>query len=198
VRTDGQRRVKHPSLPPVLTTAHNGAADGWEVSVAGSRLKRWGIGGAVGLGLGWALLQATPWLSAGTPAHAQDKQSVLGPGLYVYQTRVKHASCGDAEPDGYVLSFFAAIDGVPGSTSMTMQLVNTAHFKDWTLTIRGTQVTGQSKIGKAPDGPETHFDVVREGDRFKGTGERSYNGSVGGKAQRCTVSYDALLKRLDV
>ncbi len=120
-----------------------------------------------------------------------------GPGLYIYQQRVREATCRDAEPDGYVLSFMAAIDGVPGSTAMTMQLVNTAYFKDWNLKISGNKVVGDSRIGKAADGPDAHFEVTKEGDRFKGTGYRSYNGSLNGKPQRCKVSYDALLKRLD-
>ena len=92
----------------------------------------------------------------------------------------------------------AAIDGVPGSTTMTMQIVNTAYFKDWTLKISGGQVVGDSKLGKAADGPDAHFEVTKDGDRFKGTGYRSYNGSYQGKPQRCKVSYDALLKRLDI
>jgi hypothetical protein len=96
------------------------------------------------------------------------------------------------------LSFFAAIDGIPGATSMTMQLVNTAHFQDWTLTIKGDTVTGTSRVGKAADGPETHFEVTRDGDRFKGTGARTYNGTFEGKPTRCVISYDALLKRLDL
>ena len=79
---------------------------------------------------------------------------MLGPGLYIYQQRVREATCHDAEPDGYVLSFMAAIDGIPGATTMTMQLVNTAYFKDWTLKISGNQVVGDSRLGKAADGPD--------------------------------------------
>jgi hypothetical protein len=132
--------------------------------------------------------------------HAEEtKQNVLGPGLYVFQTRIREASCGDAEPDGYVLSYVAAIDGVPGSMGMSMQLVNTSHFAQWTLQVTGTgAVVGDSRMGKAADAPDSHFEVTRDGDRFKGTGFRSYNGSVGGKPQRCKVSYDALLKRIDL
>lgn len=154
-----------------------------------------GLVAAATLSLG-AVVES-PILPTLASVQAQDKQSVLGPGLYIYQQRVREATCRDAEPDGYVLSFMAAIDGVPGSTTMTMQLVNTAYFKDWTLKVSGNKVVGDSRIGKAADGPDAHFEVTKDGDRFKGTGYRSYNGSLNGKPQRCKVSYDALLKRLD-
>jgi hypothetical protein len=126
------------------------------------------------------------------------RQTVLGPGLYVFQTRTRDASCGDSEPDGYVLSFFAAIHGIPHSTKMTMELVNTPHFREWTLQVVNNQtIIAKSRIGTAADGPESNFEVKIVGDRFKGTGYRSYNGAVGGKKQRCRVNYDALLRRLD-
>ena len=129
---------------------------------------------------------------------AEARQTVLGPGLYVFQTRTRNATCGDSEPDGYVLSFFAAIHGIPHSAKMTMELVNTPHFKEWTLQVLNNQViTGKSRIGTAPDGPDSAFEVKQTGDRFKGTGYRSYNSTVAGKKQRCRVNYDALLRRLD-
>jgi hypothetical protein len=60
------------------------------------------------------------------------------------------------------------------------------------------QVIGDSKIGTSADAPDSHFEVVQDGPRFKGTGYRSYNGSLGGKPTRCKVSYDALLRRVDI
>ncbi len=137
-------------------------------------------------------------MRAQAQAEASATQSVLGPGLYVFQTRIRNSTCGDAEPDGYVLSFFAAIDGIPGSVSMKMELLNTAYFKTWSLNVSGDTISGSSKIGKTADGPEAQFTVTKDGNRFKGTGHRSYNGSVDGKPQRCKVSYDALIKRLDM
>ena len=126
------------------------------------------------------------------------KQTVLGPGLYVFQTRTREATCGDSEADGYVLSYFAAIHGIPHSVEMKMELVNTPHFKDWTLKVAANNVIrGESRIGTAADGPETHFEVKLEGDRFKGTGARTYNSTVAGKKVRCRVNYDTLLRRLD-
>lgn len=128
---------------------------------------------------------------------AADKQSVLGPGMYVFQTRIRNSTCGDAQPDGYVLTYLAAIDGIPGSTTMTMQLVNTAHFKDWSLKITGKDVLGESRMGTGNEAPDSHFEVRWEKDRFKGIGSRSYNGTLNGKPERCRVNYDALLRRLD-
>lgn len=135
---------------------------------------------------------------ASADAASDAKQTVLGPGLYVFQTRIRNATCGDAEADGYVLSFMAAIDGVPGSTSMTMELINTSYFKTWTLKVTpAREVLGESRVSNATDAPESHFEAKWDKDRFKGTGSRSYMGSVGGKAQRCRVNYDVLLRRLD-
>jgi hypothetical protein len=128
---------------------------------------------------------------------AEGKQSVLGPGMYVFQTRVRNSTCGDAQPDGYVLTYLATIDGVPGSITMTMQLVNTAHFKEWALKVSGKEVVGDSRMGSAADAPDSHFEVRWDKDRFKGVGSRSYNGQLNGKPERCRVNYDALLRRLD-
>lgn len=157
------------------------------------------------------LAGALMWAEAAPPTLAQGdagakldagsadaRQTVLGPGLYVFQTRTRDATCGDSEPDGYVLSFFAAVHGIPHSGAMKMELVNTPHFKDWTLKVaNNSSITGTSRIGSAADGPESYFEVKLEGDRFKGTGYRAYNGAVAGKKQRCRVNYDALLRRLD-
>lgn len=130
-------------------------------------------------------------------AKASDAQTVLGPGLYAFQTRTRDSSCGDAEQDGYVLSYFAAIDGVPGSRSMTMELVNTDYFKTWKLRVEGSDtIKGDSKVaGKG--GAENHFEIKRDKNRFTGTGSRSYDAKVAGKLTRCRVNYDALLKRVD-
>ena len=128
-----------------------------------------------------------------------NRQTVLGPGLYVFQTRTRDATCGDAEGDGYVLTFLGAIHGIPHSVAMTMELTNNQHFKTWTLKVSGNnQVVGDSRMGTAADAPETHFDVKLDGDRFKGTGYRAYNGTLDGKKVRCRVNYDALLRRLDL
>ncbi len=132
------------------------------------------------------------------PAPTHDAQAVLGPGLYVFQTRTRTSTCGDAERDGYVLSYFAAINGIPGCAEMAMDLVNTPHFSSWLLAVspNGT-LTGRARIGSAADGPEAHISVKLEGDRWTGTGGRSYKGTLNGKPTRCRVEYDALLRRID-
>jgi hypothetical protein len=131
-------------------------------------------------------------------ARAQDKQAILGPGLYVFQTRIRNSTCGDADKDGYVVTYLATIDGVPGAIDMTMELVNTEHFKNWQLKVAGKAVLGESRMGTGGDAPDSHFEVALDKDRFKGTGSRSYNGKgPDGKPQRCRVNYDALLRRLD-
>lgn len=139
---------------------------------------------------------SAPLMAGRAQGQSKQEQAVLGPGLYVFQTRTRGSSCGDAEPDGYVLSFVAAIDGVPGSSSMKMEVVNSEYFKEWAITVEADgQVKGSSRIGTAADAPESSFSVRLEGDRFKGTGARTYKGQ--GKAARCRVDFDALLRRLD-
>jgi len=129
-------------------------------------------------------------------SQAKQEQSVLGPGLYVFQTRTRGSSCGDAEPDGYVLSYVAALDGVPGSASMKMEIVNSEYFKEWAVSVdTDGQIRGSSRIGTGADAPESSFSVKLDGDRFKGTGSRSYKSA--GKSARCRVDFDALLRRLD-
>jgi len=151
------------------------------------------LGGGIG-----ASSQAQGGAADAKASSTEGKQTVLGPGLYVFQTRTRDASCGDSEPDGYVATYFAAIHGVPHNPAMGMELVNTPHFKEWTLKVLNNNgVVGDSRIGASPDGPDSHFEVKLEGDRFKGTGYRTYNGTVAGKRQRCRVNYDALLRRLD-
>ncbi|MDB4986175.1 MAG: hypothetical protein JWN04_1353, partial [Myxococcaceae bacterium] len=89
-------------------------------------------------------------------------QSALGPGLYVFQTRTRGSSCGDSERDGYVMSYFAAINGIPGSTTMIMELVNTPHFTTWNLQISpDNTLTGKSRIGTSATAPDAQFSVKR-------------------------------------
>ncbi|HEX6244835.1 MAG TPA: hypothetical protein VFZ61_28140 [Polyangiales bacterium] len=150
--------------------------------------------GAVAL---WAAMAGAA-LGVARSQEPSDRQTVLGPGLYIFQTRTRDASCKDSEQDGYVLSYFAAIHGVPHAASMGMELTNTPHFKTWTLKVVGNNgVVGDSRIGTAADAPDSHFEVKLEKDRFRGTGYRTYNGTFEGKKVRCRVNYDALLRRLD-
>jgi hypothetical protein len=157
----------------------------------------------VGLGAALALTMTCATVAPPERAAAQtrDEQSVLGPGMYVFQTRTRSATCGDDERTGYVSSFLAPIHGIPGSRSMRMQLVNSPYWSGWSLTVRadGT-VVGESTLDGAegPNAPTNRFEVTRDGDRFTGRGARSYTANVDGRQRRCTVQYDALLRRIDL
>jgi len=63
-------------------------------------------------------------LGGSSRVRAQGDQTVLGPGMYVFQTRTRSATCGDDERTGYVSTFLAPIHGVPGSRTMRMTLEN--------------------------------------------------------------------------
>lgn len=131
--------------------------------------------------------------ASSTPANAQrsDDQEVMGPGLYIYQTRITGASCEDATRTGYVDSFVAAINGVPGSRTMDMMLTNSDHWKEWDLTVQANgTIVGVARVRNR----SARFEVRRNGSRFTGTGNRQYNSN----GQRCRIDFDALLRRIDV
>lgn len=149
-----------------------------------------------------AFLLATLAHDAGARAQTAADQTVLGPGLYVFQTRTVSASCGDDERTGYVSSWVAAIDGVPGSASMTMHVVDNQYWSTWTLTISADGViSGESFLtgSSGPSRPRNTFHVTRDsGGRFTGRSVRSYQRTEGGVAQQCEVTSDALLRRIDL
>jgi hypothetical protein len=137
------------------------------------------------------------------PARAQDasQQTVLGPGMYVFQTRTRTASCGDDERTGYVTTFIAPIEGVSGSRTMRMSLLNSPYWSSWTITVTPTNtIVGDSFLdgSSGPSRPTSHFELTRNGERFTGEGSRTYDATVGGQQRRCVVTYDALLRRIDV
>jgi hypothetical protein len=182
----------------VVDDTLRGAQSSTEVFVF--RQLRWGAALVISIAA-LSFVSVAPHARSEAPAAAADanRQTVLGPGLYVFQTRTRDATCRDSEGDGYVLTFMGAIHGIPHAVSMTMELTNNQHFKTWTLKVNGnSQVIGDSRIGTAADAPDSHFEVKIDGDRFKGTGYRSYNGTADGKKVRCRVNYDALLRRLDL
>lgn len=140
----------------------------------------------------------------GSLATAQDApttpQTILGPGLYVFQTRTRTASCGDDERTGYVSSFYAAIHGIPGSRQMTMGLLNSPYWATWTITVSPqNEVTGEAFLtgSRGASRPTSHFVATQDGDRFTGEGTRTYDAEIDGTMRRCVVTYDALLRRLD-
>jgi hypothetical protein len=126
-------------------------------------------------------------------------QQVLGPGLYVFQTRLDHSTCEPPSTSGYVTSYFAAIDGTPGSASMAMHLLNSDNWPDWTVTVtaQGTLIADALQANvTGPDRAESHFELTRDRAKFTGRGWRSYTATVEGQRRRCRTSYDALLRKL--
>jgi hypothetical protein len=129
-------------------------------------------------------------------------QTILPPGLYLFQTRTREGTCNDAPRTGYVTSAIATLDGVPGSRVMTMQLLNSKYWPTWTLTITEKDLIIGSAImggGKDESSGTSRFELTakKEKGRFQGVGNRSYPSKVAGETVTCTLSYDALLKPLD-
>lgn len=151
------------------------------------------------------LLLWSTWLAgdAARPASAQSEpapQTILPPGLYLFQTRTRDGTCGDAPATGYVTSAVATLDGVPGSRAMTMQLLNSKYWPTWQLTVQADDsIVGTANMGGAKDdtGGTSRFELRGKKDRYQGTGARKYPGSRDGKAALCTLNYDALLKPIE-
>ena len=133
--------------------------------------------------------------SAQTPG-----QALLGPGLYVFQNRLDRATCGDASGSGYVNSYVAAVNGIPGSVTMQMALPDSTYWPTWELGVTPDgHILGVSQQAgvTGPDRGDSHFDVTLTGDQFTGRGARSYMSTVDGQRRRCTVEFDTLLRRID-
>ena len=135
------------------------------------------------------------------PAEAElPPQTILAPGLYLFQTRTRDGTCRDAQRTGYVTSSVATLDGVPGARTMTMQLLNSKYWPTWTLTIgMDGNIVGTANMGGAKDDTAgaSRFEIRAKKERYQGVGARSYPGQFDGKPTRCTLNYDALLKMLD-
>lgn len=146
------------------------------------------------------LVAALLCASAAAPspaARAQGAQTVLGPGMYVFQTRTRSATCDDDEATGYVSTFIAPVHGVPGSREMRMTLTNSQYWPTWQVTIDPqNRVTGEATLAGAsgPSAPRNRFTVSWQRDRFVGTGARTYRSS----GRECRVEYDALLRQIDL
>ena len=144
--------------------------------------------------------QTAPDTVPPTPAAVPDtQQTFLGPGMYVFQTRVRNATCGDDQATGFVDSFIAPIHGVSGSRRMVMHLLNSQYWPDWTIVVtEGDEIFGDSSLHgwRGADPPTNHFMVTRrDAARFTGLGVRRYRGQNG---QPCEVTFDALLRRVDI
>jgi hypothetical protein len=152
-------------------------------------------------GRGDLAAQAQPVAAApAAPAQAElPPQKILPPGLFLFQTRTRDGTCNDAPRTGYVTSAVATLDGVPGSRTMTMQLLNSKYWPTWTLTVtEDNTIIGTANMKGAKDDSEggSRFEIRAKKDRYQGIGARSYNSVVDGKTTRCTLNYDALLKPL--
>lgn len=126
-------------------------------------------------------------------------QTILPPGLYLFQTRTREGTCNDAPRTGYVTSAIATLDGVPGSRVMTLQLLNSKYWPTWTLTVTEKDlIVGVAIMGGGKDeaAGTSRFELSAKKDRFQGVGTRSYPSKVAGETVSCTLSYDALLKPL--
>jgi hypothetical protein len=145
-------------------------------------------------------LAAQPAAAAPAPAQSDlSPQKILPPGLFLFQTRTRDGTCNDAPRTGYVTSAIATLDGVPGSRTMTMQLLNSKYWPTWTLTVTDDNtIIGTANMKGAKDDSEggSRFEIRSKKDRYQGVGARSYNSVVDGKTTRCTLNYDALLKPL--
>jgi hypothetical protein len=152
------------------------------------------ISGTSGVGRERAFAQSGP-----PSAPNLKPQTILPPGLYMFQTRTREGTCNDAPRTGYVTSAIASLDGVPGSRVMTLQLLNSKYWPTWTLTVNEKDVIiGAAIIGGGKDeaAGTSRFELSAKKDRFQGVGTRTYPSKVAGETAQCTLSYDALLKPL--
>jgi len=148
--------------------------------------------------LGPLLLLPEPNQLAAQPGDSP--QTLLLPGLYLFQTRTRDGSCNDAPRTGYITSAVATIDGVPGADSLSLQLLNSKYWPRWQLTVGADGViSGEATLGDTNDSNlgSSHFELRQKKDRFQGVGTREYPGKLDGKPIRCTLNYDALLKPMD-
>lgn len=138
------------------------------------------------------------------PAAAQrvlDEQRVLGPGLYVFQTRLDESTCGQSSETGNVVSYYAAVDGVPGASAMKMNLINSHYWPRWSLTVSANaRVVGDAEQAGVPAARRgrAHFELRQDDGHFVGRGYREYFAIVDGESRRCRMAYDALLRRIDL
>ena len=127
-------------------------------------------------------------------------QTILMPGLYLFQTRTRDGTCNDAPRTGYITSSMATLDGVPGSRKLTLQLLNSKYWPTWTLVIGKDEGIAGSAVmlgGKDESKGTSRFEMKAKKDRFQGVGSRTYPSQVDGKTISCTLNYDVLLKPLD-
>lgn len=146
------------------------------------------------------MLAAGDGSSQPSAAAEEAPQTILAPGLYVFQTRTRDGTCNDAPRTGYVTSAVATLDGVPGARTMTMQLLSSKYWPTWTLHVApDDSIIGTATMNGAKDASAgvSRFELKAKKERFQGIGTRSYPGHGQGQPTTCTLNYDALLKLLD-
>lgn len=157
------------------------------------------LGASTLLSLALALLPAP--IQAQRAAPTRGDQQILGPGLYVFQMRILRATCEDADRTGHVTTFVAPIHGIPGHRQMKMELVNSQYWPNWELIVAANgHIVGTSSIdGRGGEAVATNrFELAKDGPRFVGRGSRNYTSTVGGTRRQCEVSYEALLRQLEL
>jgi len=161
--------------------------------------RRWLIM-ALGIALcAWAVA-SLPSTASVVHAQAETPQTILPPGLYLLQTRTRDGSCADAPKTGYVTSTVATLDGVPGSRTMMLQVVNSKYWPSWTITVDAKDlIIGDAVMFGGDDKSKgtSHFELGEKKDRFQGIGSRTYPSTANGKTISCTLNYDVLLKLID-
>jgi hypothetical protein len=141
-----------------------------------------------------------PRAAAAIPDPDLPPQTILMPGLYLFQTRTRDGTCNDAPRTGYITSSMATLDGVPGSRLMTMQLLNSKYWPTWSLAIgKDHNISGSANMlgGKDETKGTSRFEMREKKDRFQGIGSRTYPSQVDGKTVQCVLNYDVLLKPID-
>jgi hypothetical protein len=150
------------------------------------------------LALVWMCLAGSISLTrAQEAADEAHPQTILQPGLYLFQTRTRNGTCPDAPRTGYVTSAVATLDGVPGARKMTMNLLSSKYWPSWQLSISMDDViTGSANMMGAQDDKNgsSRFEMTSKKDRFQGTGSRMYPSKVDGQPVQCVLNYDVLLK----
>lgn len=155
--------------------------------------------GTRGTWIAMAALFASIAVARTAPAQDETPQTILPPGLYVFQTRLDHSSCGESSSSGNVTSYFATIDGRPGAREMKMRLMNSDHWPEWTITVpEDRKLYGDAQQAKVtgPHRGEAHFELELKRGKLVGRGSRAWTQRVNGEPTRCRMAFDALLKPL--
>lgn len=155
-------------------------------------MRKWIFAGALGV-----VLATFVFAASAQSKQTSDKQNILAPGLYMFQMRIRHATCGDAERTGDIRSFLVSIDGKPGARSLSARMPTNKYWPEWKIVVTDENlVVADADLVGGPG--HSHFELKenRRKRQFQGTGLRSYKSVVDGEKRDCRISYDALIKSL--